>query len=262
MRNLEHAAYELQRLDTLAKRDGWPYNRHPLSKLLVTLLFIVLVVSLPKYELSGLLLMAVYLIVLFVIGELSWRDCLRRIWIVLPLVYFIGIWNPLFDRSPVQQIGSVIITGGMISMLTLVIKGVYAVLASYLLIATTSMDGICYALQCLHVPEVLIIQLQLTFRYISLFLQEVHRMSQAYALRAPGQRGIQFRMWGTFVGQLLLRSVDRSETVYQSMCLRGYTGRYTDREGTVWTGKDWLYVLVWGCVLIVLRMRPMMGLFV
>ena len=42
----------------------------------------------------------------------------------------------------------------------------------------------------------------------------------AYALRAPGEKGIHFRAWGSLLGQLLLRSVDRAQLVYESMLLR------------------------------------------
>ena len=51
-------------------------------------------------------------------------------------------------------------------------------------------------------------------------------MSEAYSLRAPGQKGIHISAWGSFLGQLLLRSMDRAEALYQSMLLRGFRGEY------------------------------------
>ena len=52
------------------------------------------------------------------------------------------------------------------------------------------------------------------------------RIATAYALRAPGQKGIQFRAWGSLLGQLLLRSIDRAQLVYESMQLRGFAGSF------------------------------------
>ena len=61
-------------------------------------------------------------------------------------------------------------------------------------------------------------------------LEEVGIMTNAYHLRAPGQRGIRVDAWGSFLGQLILRSMDRSQMIYQAMCLRGFTGKYSVRE--------------------------------
>ena len=47
-------------------------------------------------------------------------------------------------------------------------------------------------------------------------------MNTAYTLRAPRRRGIAFRDWGAFAGNLLLRSFDRAETVHDAMLLRGF----------------------------------------
>ena len=107
----------------------------------------------------------------------------------------------------------------------LVVKGVLCFLAVYLLIATTGMERVCAALRQLHIPRVLVTTILLTYRYIVLLLQEGNRISTAYALRAPGEKGIHFRAWGSLLGQLLLRSVDRAQLVYESMMLRGYGWR-------------------------------------
>ena len=64
------------------------------------------------------------------------------------------------------------------------------------------------------------------YRYIILLLQEGSRLATAYALRAPGQKGIHFRAWGSLLGQLLLRSIDRAQLVYESMQLRGFAGAF------------------------------------
>ena len=51
-------------------------------------------------------------------------------------------------------------------------------------------------------------------------------MTEAYRLRAPGQKGLHISAWGSFLGQLLLRSVDRGEELYGSMVLRGFRGEF------------------------------------
>ena len=114
-----------------------------------------------KYDITPLILMAVYLIFAFLIGELSVLKALYRMRIILPLVLFVGIFNPFFDREIVLTIGSINVSGGFLSMITLIIKGFYTVLAAYILIATTSIDDICYALRCIKIPRIIVIVIML-----------------------------------------------------------------------------------------------------
>ncbi len=226
MNKASAAVIELFRISERATQDQWVNRLHPLVKLIFTLAFLVACVSWNKYALAGVLLMGVYPIIMFTAAELSFAECARRIWVVLPLVVFIGIFNPLLDREVVLTCGSLAITGGMLSCATLIFKGIWCVLAAYLLIATTTIEAICAALRQLHVPAVLCTQILLTFRYISVLLGEVGRTIDAYSLRAPGQRGINLKAWGPLAGQILLRSIDRANELYESMTLRGFTGEF------------------------------------
>lgn len=254
MSKLEHALYEIHHMDTIAERDQWVNHIHPLVKLVVTICFITITISFSKYDLTKLLRMGVYPIALFILGELSFRDALRRLRIVLPLVCLVGFFNPLFDREPVWELGGLTVIAGILSMLTLMLKGIYSVLASYLLIASTSIDKICYALRLLHVPSIIVTQLLLTYRYVSLLLDEANHVMQAYALRAPNQKGVHIRVWGSLAGQLLLKSMDRAEEVYESMTLRGYHGEFYYATGQCCQGKDYAYLLIWCTVCFALRM--------
>lgn len=258
MSKMNRAIYEIQSLDTLANEKRWANELHPLVKLFVTMLYIAITVSFPKYDISGLFVMVIYPLLLFNIGELSFREGVRRLRIVLPLVCLVGLCNPFFDREIVMKIGSFSITGGILSMLTLMIKGVFTVLASYLLIATTSIEKICYALRMLHLPKVFVTQILLIYRYISVLLGEANRITQAYSLRAPGQKGIHFKVWGSLVGQLLLRSMDRAQNLYESMCLRGYRGEFYYGNKIKMCVKDIVYLIVWIVILVALRFFPVL----
>ena len=116
-------------------------------------------------------------------------------------------------------------------MFTLILKGVLSLLASFLLIASTPVESLCYALRRLHVPSVIVTLLLLTYRYVGVLTEEASVMTDAYHLRAPGQKGIHRSAWGSFFGQLLLRSMDRAEDLYSSMQLRGF-GRNPGNEFT------------------------------
>ncbi len=253
MNRISEAVTDLHKLDMEAGKRGWLQGIHPLPKLLVTVLFILLTVSLGRYDLPGLLKMGSYLVVVFVLGDISVRLLMKRMKLVLAVVCLMGIANPFFDRQMVFMLGNLEITGGMISAVTLMLKGVFGVSASYLLMVTTRMEDLCYALQKLHVPGTFVTVLMLKYRYIIVLLKEMERMTDAYALRAPGQKGIHYKVWGTFAGQLLLRSMDRAQTVYDSMRLRGYCGEFYLRCKKEAGKEDYLYGIVWSAVLLAVR---------
>ena len=256
MSKINHAIHEIHQIDRIASKDQWVNQMHPLVKLLLTLAYVFIVVSFSKYDVLGLLCMAVYIIISFSIAELSFRECIWRLRIVLPLICLVGIANPFFDRIPVE-VGLIRINMGVLSMVTLMMKGFFAVLASYLLIATTTIEKICYALRLMHIPSIIVTQILLTYRYITLLLDEVNRITQAYALRAPKQKGIHFKVWGSLTGQLLLRSIDRANDVYEAMTLRGYQGefRYIGETASL-RAADMVYFVVWLALFIVMRNVP------
>lgn len=249
MSKLNQAIHEIQTLEDMANENRWVNQIHPLVKLFITVFYIVNVVSFQKYDLMGLFGMFVYPFVLFQIGEVSFLDALRRLRIVLPMVCIVGIFNPFFDRNPAAVVCGITLSGGVLSMLTLMLKGIFAVLASYLLIAATTIEKICYALRLLHIPKLFVTQILLIYRYITVLLTETKRITDAYVLRAPGEKGIRLKAWGPLVGQLLLRSIDRAEEVYESMCLRGYQGEFYYGEKQKFSGKDWVFLFVWFVVI-------------
>lgn len=244
MNSIERNLNELNKIQNLQQRSHWMNDLHPMGKLLLGVVYILTVVSFGKYELVPIIMMAVYPIFGFIVGELSFREGIYRMRLILPLILFVGILNPFFDRDVVLRIGNLSITGGMLSMLTLMLKGFFSVLSAYILIATTSIDDICYALRTIHIPKVIVIVIMLIYRYFGVMGNEADRISTAYRLRAPRQNGINYKAWGTLVGQWLLRSMDRANIVYESMLLRGFKGDFfVHKKGVRKT--DIIYVAFW-----------------
>ena len=209
MSKIQKAVSEIKSIEELANEDRWVNQVHPLVKLCVTILYIGTVVSFSKYNLSGLLVMAVYPVILFIMNDISVKDALWRMRVVLPLVCVAGIFNPFFDRHPVIEI-------------------------------------------C-HLPKSLVMQVWLIYRYISVLLAETQRVVQAYELRAPGQKGIHFKVWGSLMGQMLLRSMDRAEVIYESMCLRGFDGVFRLKKEIRFCARDAVYLVLWIVIFAVLR---------
>ena len=107
MSKIQKAVSEIKSIEELANEDRWVNQVHPLVKLCVTILYIGTVVSFSKYNLSGLLVMAVYPVILFIMNDISVKDALWRMRVVLPLVCVAGIFNPFFDRQAVMTVGQI-----------------------------------------------------------------------------------------------------------------------------------------------------------
>lgn len=244
MSKMDAALRELAEMDDLASGDSPIHRRSPLAKLLVTIAYIVCVVSFGKYDLSGVTVLALFPALLFQLSDVPVSVCFCKLRFVLPLVLAVGLFNPIFDRDPRLMVGDTAVSGGVISMLTLMVKGVLCLSASFLLMATTGIDRLCCALRRVRVPGTLVTLLLLTYRYVGVLTGELAAMTDAYHLRAPGQKGIHVSAWGSFLGQLLLRSMDRAEELYAGMRLRGFHGEFYYAETGPFTWRDGLYVLL------------------
>lgn len=257
MSKVSNAQAELREMDELSARTSPIHRLHPLAKLLVTLMYLFTVVSFSKYSFSALFVMLLYPVLIFQISGIPARLCFHKLRVILVLVCAVGILNPFFDRTPMLAVGGLTVTGGVLSMATLILKGVFALMASFLLIAATPIDRLCAALRRLHVPGILVTLLLLTYRYVSLMLRQVSVMTDAYALRAPGQKGIHISAWGSFLGQLLLRSIDRGSELYQSMELRGFCGEFRYADGAGFRAGDLCYTLSWAVFFLAARLADL-----
>jgi cobalt/nickel transport system permease protein len=259
MSKMDSALRELTEMDDLAGGESPIHRRSPLAKLLVTIAYIAAVVSFDKYALSGVVVLALWPALLFQLSGVPVGVCLRKLRFVLPLVLAVGLFNPLFDRAPLLTVGGVAVSGGVVSMVTLMLKGVFCLAASFLLMATTSIDDLCAALRRLHVPSLLVTLLLLTFRYVGVMTEELSVMTDAYHLRAPGQKGVRFAAWGSFLGQLLLRSMDRADELYGSMQLRGFSGSFAYAGSKRFMCRDAVWLILWALIFALCRSFDVAG---
>ena len=264
MDRLERAVAVLHEIDMESGKRSSGSRISPFSRLMVTLIFIIVTVSFGKYNLVGLSGMFLFLLMLSIWEDISLLQGMKRCRFIIFLLIFVGIANPFFDRTPVAFLGNFAVTGGMISMVTLFMKGLLTVCAVYFLMVQIGINGICASLSALPIPKAAVTVLLLMYRYLMIFLKEFHKMSQAYRLRCPKGKGIRISAWGSFVGLLLLRSIDRANDVYDSMKLRGYDGNFRYeaeqiRERASIPYSIW-YTVCWTSVFLFLRFVPVFDL--
>lgn len=258
MNKLNKALYEIQSIEDLSSRDSFINNIHPLIKFILTITYISLVVSIDKYNIGGVIGMSIYPVFLLIICDIPFKDTFKKLKIVLPFILLIGIFNPFFDNKVLFTINDIKISTGVISMITLVIKGILTILVSYLLIATTTIDKICYSMDKMHLPKIFITEVLFIYRYVTVLIKEASKIIEAYSLRAPNQKGINYKAWGSLLGQLLLRSIDKAENIYESMSLRGYSGNFYYSYNIKYNKKDYIYFIIWLVLFITMRFLPIL----
>ena len=236
----------LYSLEQLAAGDTVIHRVRPLPKLLVTLVYLVCVLSLDRRAPARLSPFRFYPATVMALADVPVGMLLRRSLVALPFCLFAGIGNLLLDRAPLFHFGALAVSGGMVSLLTLLVRTLLCTGAVLLLVAVTPFAKLTETLRNLHIPELLVTLLEMVYRYIGVLVEEAADMVTAFRLRSGGARWPRVREFGPFVGQLLLRSADRAERVYHAMQCRGFhnSARQHRRNGAAWNGGDWCFLLL------------------
>ncbi|MBI5520804.1 MAG: cobalt ECF transporter T component CbiQ [Desulfovibrio sp.] len=222
--SIENALLELRRLDDLAHQDTPLHRLDARAKVLATVLFLVSMLSLGRYEVARLLPFAAFPWLLATLGGVPLSLLLRRAALALPFVLMVGIFNPLFDRTVQLHLGPLAVTGGMLSFSSILLRSMLAVTTGLALVAVTGFDNICRALGRLGMPSLFLVQLQFLYRYIFVLVEEAGRMMHARALRCGAATRPSLREYRSLLGSLLLRTLDRAGRVHQAMLCRGFSG--------------------------------------
>jgi cobalt/nickel transport system permease protein len=220
--------FDIGRLDRLSYRDTCVHHLDPRAKVIATMLFLITVVSFPKYEVVALAPFFLFPVLMMTIGEIPIRFIVKKVIAVSPFAIFIGIFNPFLDTRTVAVILGVPISGGWLSFLSIILKFALTVSAALLLIATTSFPGVCHALRRLGFPALFVSQLLFLYRYLFVLMEEAMRIIRAREMRLVGSRGTGVKVFVRLIGILFLRAVDRAERIYYAMLSRGFQGDIPD----------------------------------
>lgn len=123
-------------------------------------------------------------------------------------------------------------------------KVLLAVLAAALFSAITPWPSVSAALSSLRVPDVFIMTLDMTVKYISLLGGLALDMLYALRLRSVGRDASKMSSLAGIAGSLFLKSRDAAETQYEAMECRCFSGTYRLKRHTRPTWRDAAFVLL------------------
>lgn len=236
-------------------------------KLVFTLVFLICLNSLPVGVWPAYILFFALICVEILFSQVSLKKLMLRSLISLP---FILAAIPLIFTGPEPYFQLVISSNtwlsishpGLIHFMSVLIKTWISVLAALLLSTTTSFQTLITAFQFLKVPNVIIAIFSLMWRYLSLMIQEARTLMHARASRSGSTDGKKnstgsvfwrAKVTGRMTGNLLIRSLERSERVYAAMCSRGHDGELLilNKNNPI-SQKEliWLFALSMFCILV------------
>ena len=130
MNKLEKALNEINLIDNLSLKNTIIHKLNPISKLAVTIIYIVMVTYCYRYSISALLPWFIYPIVILILSELPVIQTSKRLLIIVPVILFIGIGNIFFNNNEVVVFG-IKTTFGVVSFITFTIKSILSLTALY-----------------------------------------------------------------------------------------------------------------------------------
>jgi cobalt/nickel transport system permease protein len=246
----------LSALDRYQKIDSPLHRLDPRVKLIGTVAIILSNALLPDGAWLGFALSLLLVVALNLFSRLGWAYSLKRSLIALPFALaavsaaFTMPGNPLFSF----HIGAWLLTisdAGLLRFSSILIRSWLSVQVAILLAATTPFHALAHGMRHLHMPRILIAIVSFMYRYLFLLNEEAIRLMRGRAARSaaiPGGKGQpvawQAGVAGNMVGQLFVRSLERSDRVYNAMQARGFRGQFLTLSPHEVRSRDWIALII------------------
>jgi cobalt/nickel transport system permease protein len=230
-------------LERLAKKDTFVHRLNPATKIAAALAYVLVCVSFNRYNITALLYLSSCPILVSAVAELPLKDMLSRLTFSLPFCLFVGFSGLLVNRISALHVGSLPISFGFISFVVIFMRMILTVSAFTILLATTSFPALTKCLLKFHVPRVLMLAIEMVYRYLNIVMGEGRGNYDAWALRSRRRRPI-LRNVGGFTSMLFMRNIDRAKKTYAAMKLRGCSVCREDVRDIKLTTCDWMSLAV------------------
>ena len=224
----------------------------PRVKVVVTVLFVISNVILPDGAWTAFLLAWGLVLGVNLWAGLRPDYAFTRSFIALPFALAAVTSIFTLPGQPVLSLNlgswQVVATdAGLIRFASIVVRSWLSIQMAILLTATTQFPDMMHALRHLRVPSLLVGVISFMYRYLFVLADEAVRLMRARDARSARPRGgggggslvWRARVAGNMVGQLFLRSYERSDRVYNAMLARGYRGHIQTLNPHVMRPGDW-----------------------
>ncbi|HWP95668.1 MAG TPA: cobalt ECF transporter T component CbiQ [Syntrophomonadaceae bacterium] len=256
--DIQEVLAEDLRNEHFASCEGLLQKLDPRVKLLGAILLII--VAGWSRSIPALIFLAILPVALMWASSLPVWNLEKRIWGFIPLMTLLaaipGIFSFFNPGLPILEVyhnpqgiafwglhisGPIYISkqGIMAAMFLFLRVGVSLSIGS-LLILTTPVARLLKSIRVLRVPVLLVMTIEMSYRYVILLLGSSLEMYEARKMRTVGSMSAktQRELAGSSMAALFARSMALSEEVYQSMAARGYTGEAVSIDPLAWRKLD------------------------
>ncbi|MGL6299048.1 MAG: cobalt ECF transporter T component CbiQ [Methanobacteriaceae archaeon] len=204
-------------------------------KLIITLVIVIFAVI--TKEVSMLLLLESYLIILVLISKISISYFLKRVAIILPFGGLIALFQLFFVEGTVVYIlpFGITITSQGIQFAILILSRLIVCLSGITLLASiSSIQNIINSMRKLGFPKEMGMLMSMTIRYLFVFFEVLSHIRKAQSSRGFNiKNGKISYLWrlkqiGYTVAMIFLKAFEQGERVYLSMLSRSYSGEATE----------------------------------
>ena len=196
--------------DRFSRLNSSIHHLPAVVKLLFSLGIIFTIILISLSHLWVFLVVSLLLVVISMMSKIPWRFLLGRLLLLEPFALGIAVMS-LFQHD------------GITIFLSILIKSSLCLFTVILLSNTTPFSDILILFRTIGVPSLLLTVLALTYRYLFVLIDESLRLRRARDSRLFIVR--KSRIWfslTSLMGQLFIRSTERSERIYAAMISRGW----------------------------------------
>jgi cobalt/nickel transport system permease protein len=238
-------------LDPYNSGGSLVHRLDPRVKLVLVIGFILTTALTPDGAWPVYILLAALAVSAELLSELGVGFYFKRALLALPFVLAALPLLLTVDGAALLQLpfGLALTAAGLERFLSIAVKSWISIQMAVLLASTTRFPDLLTAMRALRLPRLLVAIIGLMWRYLFVLADEALRLIRARQsrsgqspdprLRPGGSMAWRARTTGGMAGSLFLRSLERSDRIYNAMLSRGYDGESRSLPHPPITGAGW-----------------------
>lgn len=210
-------------------------NLDPRIKIISIIVFILVIGLTPPTAYFKFFLYFLALVILFFESRIRIRTLISRLFILLPLLAFLGISVFVFGNHTGSENINI--------LWNLSVKSILIFLCVGYLVFSTRFFHLIKGFELLKTPSVMISVMTFAYRYIFLFSEEAERMQRAKKSRTFKKHKLKekIKILISMVSHLFFRSYERTENTYAAMLSRGFDRKIETLTLFKTNQKDWIF---------------------
>ena len=216
-------------MDHLSMQDTFLHRLDARTKLIAVVAFTVLVISLPRTSIAIIAVSAIGPFSMLIFARIPLKLAALQIACLSPFIMIIAISSAFYDRTPVTiAFGTCdwTTTQGTIAAVAIFARFAVTMMAIIALSATTRLSDLLVALSSLRLPNILVMQIGLLYRYIFLIIDRACHMLRARTGRKLRYLGLRTELSTStaMIAALFAASTQTAGRVSDAMMARGFDG--------------------------------------